>query len=436
MFDIKTFRGGVHPREAHGGKRATSGKPVTSASAPQRVALLLSQSVGAPASPLVKAGERVLLYQKIAEPEGFVGAPVHASVSGKVVGIQPWDTSSGLTGTAIVIENDGLDEPDPNLLPKNPDIMDPHSLLIAIREAGIVGLGGAAFPTQVKLSPPPSAKVDTLILNGAECEPYLTADHSTMLDQPDAVVDGLMIAKKILGAQRCVIAIEANKPDAIAFIRRAATDKPIEVVKLQAKYPQGGEKQLIQAITGREVPSGKLPMDAGCVVINVTTAAAISTAIRTGKPLVERTLTVTGAVKDPKNLRVRLGVTVGELLDQCGGLPDNVSKVILGGPMMGMAAVSLRTPTVKAMNGVLLLEDERPPKSTQCIRCARCAGACPAGLLPMQLHNLSEHGLFDAAKKTNAMDCIECGCCSYVCPAKLPLVQSIRVAKRELAKQR
>ena len=434
MMGIRTFKGGIHPLEGENGKQVTAQSPVVSAAAPQQVAIMLSQHIGAPATPLVNVGDRVLLYQKIGEPEGAVGAPIHASVSGKVLGIRRRIGALGAPVQAIVIDNDGLDEPF-ETQPKDPFAMDKKQLAAAIREAGIVGLGGAAFPTAVKLMPPIEKPIDTLIVNGAECEPYLTCDHRLMLESPDAVVDGLLIAKRILGAHRICIGIESNKADAIAQIKREASGKDIEVIALPAKYPQGGEKQLIQALTGREVPSGKLPMDVGCVVINVATTAAISGAIRTGKPIVERIVTVTGAVDAPKNLRVRIGTPIGELIEQCGGLRPNVNKVLLGGPMMGNAALNLETPVVKATSGLLLMEDKKLPRESNCIRCARCASACPIRLLPMQLHILTQKERIDEANAYRAMDCIECGCCSYVCPAKLPLVQSIRVAKREITRR-
>lgn len=436
MAVSNSFWGGVHPTEGIGGKTATSGTPIQDAQPPEQVAILLGQSVGAPCVPLVKLGDLVKIGQKIGEPPGFVGAPIHASVSGKVLGIQPRPNAAGMIAQAIVIENDGRDDW-VDLTAKDPDKLSSEELVSAIREAGLVGLGGAAFPTAVKLSPPKDKHIDIVILNGAECEPYLSCDHRIMLECADQVIDGLLIVKKILGAERACIGIESNKPDAIEKLKLAALGKNIEIISLPVMYPQGGEKQLIQSITGRQVPSGKLPMDVGCVVDNVSTAVAISEAIRLGKPLVERAITIAGAIDQPKNLRVRVGESIGHLIDQCGALRPTVNKVILGGPMMGLCAVGLNVPVVKASSGVLLFEDNSVPgrPMQNCIRCAKCATHCPIRLQPMMLYALTNRERYDEAKQAHAMDCIECGCCSFICPAKLPLVQTIRVCKREIQKR-
>ncbi|HIU33821.1 MAG TPA: electron transport complex subunit RsxC [Candidatus Pullichristensenella excrementigallinarum] len=431
-----TFRRGIHPQEEGGGKRVTGAMPIEDAARPSMVAIALSQSVGAACKPLVKPGDHVFLGQKIGEPAGFVGAPVHASVSGIVKGIQARTSAGGPRLDCVVIESDGLDEWDPSLHgAENPE--DPKSLLQSIREAGVVGLGGAAFPTHIKLSPPPEKKIDYVILNGAECEPYLTSDHRTMLEEPAAIVDGLLIAAKIVGATHKKIGIELNKPDAIAALRQACEGKDIEICPLQVKYPQGGEKQLIQAITGRQVPSGKLPMDAGCVVVNVSTAAAISRAVRKGLPIIDRVVTVTGAIRQPKNLRVRLGVDIESIIEQCGGALDGVNKIVLGGPMMGLSAYNPLTPVVKGTSGILLMIDpsrERPLGN--CMRCATCVSVCPIGLVPLQMYALARKGFFERARDSqHLLDCVECGCCAYACPAKLPLVQTFRAAKRALPRK-
>ena len=434
-----TFKRGIHPHETGGGKQLTGAMPIVDAAVPSVVAIALSQHIGAPCKPLVKPGERVLLGQKIGEPVGFVGAPVHASVSGTVKGIQQRTAPGGPRVDCVIIENDALDEWDPQLHGvENPDSADPKDLLCAIREAGIVGLGGATFPTHVKLSPPPDKKIDYVILNGAECEPYLTSDHRTMLEDTAAVVDGLKIAARIVGADQLRIGIETNKPDAIEKMRAAVSGTQIAVCPLKVKYPQGGEKQLIQAVTGRQVPSGKLPMDAGCVVVNVSTAAAISHAVREGKPITSRVVTVTGAVKEPKNLRVRVGVDILSVIEQCGGPLEGVNKVVLGGPMMGLSAYNPNTPVVKGTSGILLIVDSEPADAPigNCIRCASCVAVCPIGLMPLNLYALSRKNQFERARdQQHLLDCIECGCCSYNCPAKLPLVHTFRVAKRALPRK-
>ena len=361
---------------------------------------------------------------------------MHASVSGVVKGIQQRTAANGAPCMAVVIENDGLDEWDPSIQPcEHPEELDKEEALKRIRNAGIVGMGGAAFPTSVKLAP--SKPVDTVILNGAECEPYLTSDHRMMLERAEDICQGLKIAMRLLSAKQGVIAIEDNKPDAVESMQKAAQGmEGVRVQALPTKYPQGGEKQLIYAVTHRQVPSGGLPMDVGVVVMNVSTAAAVYGALKTGRPLIERVVTVTGEVNRPANLMVRIGVSVGSLINQCGGAKEGVNKLILGGPMMGMQAYSLETPVVKGTSGLLLMRDDTPEKPVgNCIRCANCVNACPIHLMPLNLYALYKRGRFERAKNEHAMDCIECGCCSYICPSKLPLVQSIRAIKSELRKK-
>ena len=435
-----TFRGGIHPRERFGGKAVTGKLPVEVMPAPAQVAILLSQHVGAPCKSLVKAGDRVLLGQKIGEPAGFMGAPVHASVSGTVKGIVTRTMANGVPGEAILIDNDFQDEAaEPLGDLGDPLKADPAALLARIRECGCVGLGGACFPTQVKLSPPADKPIDTVILNGAECEPYLTGDHRAMLEKSGLIADGLRLAMYILGAKRGEVAVEDNKPDAAECMAAAVREIPGARMRLvKAKYPQGGEKQLIKVITGREVPSGKLPMDAGCVVMNVSSAAAVSEAIREGRPLIERVMTVSGLVERPANLRVRIGTSIGEVLEYCGGVKGEPNRLILGGPMMGLSGYDLTTPVAKGTSGLVLLRDETPEHTPigNCIRCGTCVTACPMHLMPLELSRLAEKGDFEACRREHALDCIECGSCSYGCPAKLPLVHNIRVAKRFLARRR
>ena len=432
MGKTLTFRRGVHPREAAGGKHETGAKPIENAAAPSIVAVPLLQHAGAPAKPMVKPGTPVLMGQKIAAADGYVSAAVHSPVSGIVKSIQTRIAAGGRRVDAVIIENNALDEWDTSLLPvRDPD--DPAQLLAAIREAGVVGMGGATFPTHVKLSPPREKPIDTLILNGAECEPYLSADHRVMLEETEAVVDGLRIAAKITGAKRLCIGVEENKPDAIEALRRAVGGDA-EVCVLRVKYPQGGEKQLIQTLTGRRVPSGGLPMDVGCVVLNVSTAAAISRAVREGRPVIDRVVTVAGAVREPKNLPVRIGVDIDSVIEQCGGADAQVNKIVLGGPMMGQCAYNPNTPVTKGVSGVLLLADhERERPLANCVRCGGCVSVCPIGLMPLMLYAFARKGFYERARdEQHLLDCIECGSCAYQCPSRLPLVQQIRAAKSAL----
>jgi electron transport complex protein RnfC len=431
---LKTFKGGIHPPY---NKELTKHKPVEKAKLPQKVVIPMSQHVGAPCEPVVKVGDHVKVGQKIGEAKAFVSAPVHASVSGKVVAVEPRPHASGAHVLSVVIESDGMDEVYEGVKPPKPlEELTPDEIKNLIREAGIVGMGGAGFPTQVKLSPPADKKIDTIIVNGAECEPYLTADHRLMVERPEDVVLGLRAIMKATGVSKAFIGIEDNKPDAIEAMKEAVKGfSDIEVVPLATKYPQGGEKQLINAITGREVPSGGLPMDVGVIVDNAGTCAAIANVLKTGMPLIERITTVTGAgVKEPKNLLARVGTPVGELIEQCGGFAGEPGKVIMGGPMMGISQSSLEVPVMKGTSGVLVLQksEVKAVEPMPCIKCARCVDACPIHLLPTYLAKFAERGMWDEAERYHALDCIECGCCAYVCPANIPLTQLIRLAKNRI----
>ncbi len=437
MSKAKTFRGGIHPA---GNKELTSTQAIVAMPAPAEVTVLLKQHAGAPCKPLVKKGDVVNKGQKIGDSDEFISAPVHAPVSGVVKAVQPSRDPAGSIVQAVVIENDGEERLDPSVQP-HPDLdqLDAETIKKIVREAGIVGLGGATFPTHVKLSPPPDKKIEVLIINGCECEPYLTCDHRLMVEQPERVVFGTRALMKALGVEKAYIGIENNKPDAIAALEKATADYPgIEVVPLQYKYPQGSEKQLITAITGKEVPFNGLPMDVGVVVNNVETAAAVQAAIQDGMPLIERIVTVSGeGVRHPQNLAVRIGTPISEVIAAAGGFIGTPKQVIIGGPLTGVAQPDLSVPVTKCNTGILVFNElKRPSKPEPCIRCGRCVDACPSFLLPVTLAHLSDIGQYDKALELGLLACVECGSCSYVCPAHRFLLQSILVAKREIEAQR
>lgn len=433
-----TFKGGTHPPHS---KKATEKIALIKAEPPKTVVIPMQQHIGAPCDPIVNIGDEVKVGQKIGEAKGFVSVPVHSSVSGKVIAIEPRMYTGGTKVACVVIENDMQDTIHESISSKGSlESLSADDIKNIIKEAGIVGMGGAAFPTHVKLAPPPEKKVETVILNGAECEPYLTADHRLMLESPEDVVFGLQALMKALHVSKGYIGIEDNKLDAIDVMQKAAAGKTgVEVVALHAKYPQGAEKQLIYACTKREVPSGGLPADVGVVVNNVGTAAAVGKAIKTGMPLVERIVTITGAgINNPKNMLIKIGTSFKEIVDQCGGFKGNPQKIIAGGPMMGIAQFYLDVPVIKGTSGILVLgeEESRLPEESNCIRCAKCVGVCPINLMPANLSAYALLNNFAQAESLNAMDCIECGSCSFVCPAKRPLVESIRLAKREIVAKR
>jgi electron transport complex protein RnfC len=431
---LLTFKGGVHPPHH---KHYTEHLPLKRAEVPKVVIIPMQQHIGAPCEPIVQVGDEVKLGQKIGEPKGFVSAPIHSSVSGKVIAIEKRPHPGGGLVTSVVVESDGMDTVDERIKPKGSlGDLAAEDIKNIMREAGLVGMGGATFPTQVKFSPPPEKPIDIMILNGAECEPYLTADHRLMLEKPEDVVLGLKAMMKAVNVKKGYIAIENNKPDAIKAIFEAAEDeKDIEIVSLRTKYPQGAEKQLIKACTGREVPSGGLPMDCGVIVNNVGTAAALANAIKTGMPLVERVVTITGSgIKEPQNLIVRIGTPFADVIEQCGGFAGNVGKVIQGGPMMGIAQYTTEVPVIKGTSGILVLKEEDLGLKPElpCIKCARCVDVCPIGLLPTKLEGFSQKGMLQEADEYHVLDCIECGSCSFICPAKRPLVERIRLAKAQV----
>lgn len=428
---VLTFSGGIHPPDK---KELSKDSPVTPAALPQRVIIPLSQHTGAPCKPLVSIGQEVKKGELIGEPGGFVSAPVHSSVSGKVTAIAESPNAMGRMVLSVFIENDGREEW--TVLKDSPDYknLSVDELKEKIRSAGIVGLGGAAFPTSVKLSPPKEKHIDTVVINGAECEPYLTADYRLMIERPDEIVEGLKVLMKVLGVNKGIIGIEDNKPDAVGKMAQAVVrESDIKVLALEVKYPQGAEKMLIKAVTGREIPPKGLPMDVNVVVQNVGTALAVYEAVRYGKPLIERVVTITGeGINIPSNLLVRIGTPVSALIDECGGFRGISGKVIAGGPMMGFALSSLEIPVTKGTSGILVIPEGdviHAGDFDPCIRCGRCIDVCPMGLMPSMLSVLSEKAHYEDTKEYNIFDCFECGSCAYVCPSKRPIVQFIRLAK-------
>lgn len=432
------FRGGAHP---HDHKSLSKDQGIADLPVPQMLTVPLAQHIGKAAAPCVKPNDEVKRGQVIAEAAGFVSAAVHSPVSGTVKRIVQTMHPMGMTCDAILIENDGEDvwTTDCNI-EVNVDELDAAAIRDAVGWAGIVGMGGATFPTHVKLSPPKDKPIDTVVLNGVECEPYLTADYRLMLESPDTVVKGLRLIMKAVNAPRGVIGIEANKPDAFEIIKDAITrlgGGGIEARLLPVMYPQGAEKQLIYACLQREVPSGGLPMDSGVVVQNVGTAHAIFEACGRRRPMTERITTVTGpGIERPGNFRVRLGTPIRALLDHCGFRSADTRKLILGGPMMGAAHFDLDLPVNKGMSGILALTEAAPAEYRDCIRCSRCVDGCPMGLVPSQLSILIEHGAHADAKDADVLDCMECGVCTYICPARRPIVQWVKVCKGELARLR
>ncbi len=429
-LEIYEFKGGVHPDDK---KELSKNSRIETLEEPEFIRIPLSQHIGAPAKPVVKEGDYVLVGQMVGEAGGFVSAPVHSSVSGIVRKIDKFVAAPfGLPAPMIEIENDGKYSSIDFVERENYLDLDSKELLGIIQSSGIVGMGGATFPTHVKLSPPPEFTIDTFIVNGVECELYLTADYRLMLEMPEKIIEGSKIVMKILGVEEGIIAIEGNKPDCIEKISRMVEDEPIKVIELPVKYPQGGEKQLIKAITNREVPSAGLPMHVGAVVQNAGTVAAIYDAVRFGIPLIERITTVSGeAISKPKNFRVKIGTLATELINQCDGFKKMARKVIFGGPMTGFAQYKLDIPVTKGTSGILALPHDHV-KSTDyesCIKCGSCVRACPANLVPSEMSILIENRLFEEADKHDVLDCIECGCCSYVCPSHRPLVHMFKLGK-------
>ena len=426
-----TFTGGIHPYD---GKDLSKDKPIRDVLPKGELVYPLSQHIGAPAAPVVKKGDHVLVGQMIAEAGGFVSAPIHASVSGTVKGVEKRLTVTGMLADAIIIENDGeykeIEWPERKPL----ESLSGAEILQYVKEAGIVGMGGAGFPTHVKLSPKEPEKIDYVIANCAECEPYLTSDYRRMMEEPEKIVAGLKAALRIFPHAKGILAVENNKRDAAQRLREAAkNEENIEVMELKTKYPQGAERQLIYATTGRKINSSMLPADAGCVVDNCDTIYAIYQAVYTGRPLMHRIVTVTGdAIADPRNFRVCTGTNYAELVDEAGGFKTQPEKIISGGPMMGFGLYDLNVPTTKTSSALLCLTKDEVAEyePSNCINCGRCVSVCPGRVVPSRLADYAERHDEEAFVKADGMECCECGCCSFICPAKRPLTQYIKSMRK------
>ncbi len=432
------LRGGIHPEY---NKEKTSARSIEELPAPSVVVIPLLQHVGTPCTPAVSVGEKVYMGQVIGYPSGALSCPVHSSVSGIVKAIEPQWHPSGVKVRSVVIENDFQDTPDPSLEAFKGDIDDlaPEQIIEHAKNSGVVGMGGAGFPLHAKLKSALEKRIDTLVINGAECEPYVTADHRGMLEYPRAIVGGIRLIMNCLHKKEAVIVIESNKPDAIATMESTCEDTGISVAVLPAKYPQGGERQIIKALTGREIPAGKLPIDIGCAVFNVDTCASLFRAIYKGMPLVKRVVTVSGpAVVTPKNILARIGTPYTDLFEYCGGFRSNPYKIIHGGPMMGNAQHTLDAPVIKRTSALLAFsgnDNEDFAADPTCIRCGKCISACPMRLMPSLIYQHAMANEFEECRKLNVTDCIECGCCSYTCPGKLYLVQAMRMAKANVPRE-
>lgn len=433
----KTFKGGVHPAEY---KELSENCEFEIMPNPKQVVLPLSQHIGKPSNPLVKKGDDVKAGQIIAEANGFISVPIYSSVSGKVKKISTKITPSGFPKDSIVIE--AADSNEIELQPPlNIDTVSSQEIQERVKWAGIVGQGGAAFPTYVKITPQPNQKIDAVILNGCECEPYLTRDFRFMIERTEEVIEGLKLIMKSLGVGKGYIGIEDNKPEAINKLKKAVANYDnIEVEALETKYPQGAEKMLIKAILDREVPPGKLPLDVGAVIQNIGTALAVYDAVVKGEPQITAALTVSGyGIKEPKNLIVRIGTPIADVIEYCGGITEDASKIVIGGPMMGVAQFDFSAPVTKATSGILVLTkaEENLHEETACLRCGKCIEVCPLNLIPTKLARFTQLDRLEDAESYNISVCMECGTCTFTCPANIPLVQWIRLGKqRVIASQR
>ena len=439
---MRTFHiGGVHPPE----NKITASAKIIDVELPREVTMTFGQHIGAPAKCELNKGDHVNRGDIVALAAGFISANVHTPISGTVVKIDKIKAPNGMPCDAVTIaatdddhEKDLAAIADRKLLRTDSEVaaLDAKKIIEIIDNAGIVGLGGATFPTKVKLSPPPGMKADVVIINAVECEPYLTNDHALMLECPDAILDGVRLLMRAAEVDRAVIGVEANKKNAIELLRNRISSLGIDgitVMELEVKYPQGGEKQLIQAVTGKETPSGALPIATGAIVQNVATAYAVHNAVRFGQPLIDRVVTVTGpSVGRPGNYRAAIGISIEKLIELAGGVPADTGKIVLGGPMMGKAIVNIDTPTTKGVSGILMLPENQAGRGEvePCIRCAKCVSACPMGLEPYLLATLSRLGEWEDAEKEKVMNCMECGCCSFICPASRPILDFIRLGKQ------
>ena len=434
---ISTFKGGVHPYD---GKDLAKDQPIRRIKPKEILVYPLSQHIGAPASPIVAVGDTVLRGQKIAEAGGFVSAPVFASVSGTVKAIEPRHVATGDLVNSIIIENDGeMKETDFHGV-EDVASLSKEQIIEKVKAAGVVGMGGAGFPTHVKLSPKEPDKIEFIIANCAECEPYLTADYRRMLENPEELIGGMKIVLRLFDHAKGILGVEDNKPDCIQKLKELTKDEErIEVMPLKTKYPQGGERQLIYATTGRSINSKMLPADAGCIVDNVETLVAINRAVKEGKPVMDRIFTVTGdAVANPGNFEYCIGMSYAEILEEAGGFKEDPEKMISGGPMMGFAVFSLEIPTTKTSSSLLCFkkDDVSASEVTACINCGRCVSVCPEQIVPSRLAKMSQFHDSESFERWNGMECIECGSCSYICPAKRPLAQYIKTMKKQILAER
>ena len=429
----KTFKGGVHPYE---GKELAKDQPIVEVLPKGDLVYPLSQHIGAPATPVVAIGDKVLKGQKIAEAGGFVSSPIYASASGTVKAIEPHRVAVGDMVNSIVVENDGAFEEVEYTPCEDVTTLSKEEIVNKVKEAGVVGMGGAGFPTHVKLSPKEPEKIEYVIANCAECEPYLTADYRRMLENPEELIGGLKIILQLFDHAKGVLGIEDNKPDCIEKLTELVKDEPrIEVCPLQTKYPQGGERQLIYAVTGRAINSKMLPADAGCIVDNVETIIAVYRAVKLGRPVTNRISTITGdAIANPGNFLYSIGTSYAELVEAAGGFKTQPEKIISGGPMMGFAMFSLDIPTTKTSSSLFCLSRDEVSKvePSACINCGRCVEACPEQLIPSRLAKFSNNGLAEAFESWHGLECVECGSCSFVCPARRQLAQSIKTMKKQV----